>query len=148
MDSGTDTSGTGSSRAGSGGPDIEAAIDVALGERDLAYVPYSGFAMGAAVVTRSGAVVPGTLVENVSLGLAMCAERVALFATVAGGDRPAALVLASPRTGGRLTFPCGACLQVALELGGPDLEVAAVAPDREVDRARLGDLLPRGPRKG
>jgi cytidine deaminase len=127
--------------------DIEAAIDAALTARERAYAPYSGFRMGAAVMTADGSIVPGVLVENVSLGLAMCAERVALFATVVADQRPAALVLASARTGGELTFPCGACLQVALELGGPELEVAAVTPDREVARARLGDLLPRGPRK-
>ena len=89
-----------------------------------------------------------TLVENVSLGLAMCAERVALFATVAAGERPTTLVVASPRTNRALTFPCGACLQVGLELGGRELVVVAVDPDGASERAVLGDLLPRGPHKG
>jgi cytidine deaminase len=127
--------------------DIEAAIEQAHAARERAYAPYSGFKMGAAVVTTGGSILAGSLVENVSLGLAMCAERVALFSAVAVGERPAALVVASPRTGGEVTFPCGACLQVGLELGGPDLEVATVTPDGEVERARLGDLLPRGPHK-
>jgi cytidine deaminase len=91
--------------------------------------------------------VTGVLVENVSLGLAMCAERVALFGAVAAGHRPVALAVASPRTDGAITFPCGACLQVALELGGPDLQVVAVTVDGEIEQARLADLLPRGPRK-
>jgi cytidine deaminase len=125
----------------------EALIEAALAARELAYAPYSRFRMGAAVATASGSIVTGAIVENVSLGLAMCAERVALFATVAAGERPRALAVASPRTDGTITFPCGACLQVALELGGPDLLVLAVTPDGEVERARLGDLLPRGPRK-
>ncbi|MFP5488612.1 MAG: cytidine deaminase, partial [Acidimicrobiia bacterium] len=56
--------------------------------RDRAYAPYSGFRMGAAVLTDTGTVVEGALVENVSLGLAMCAERVALFATATSGARP------------------------------------------------------------
>jgi cytidine deaminase len=63
-----------------------------------------------------------TVVENVSLAPVMCAERVALFsgaATEAG--RPVALALVAPRADGRLTHPWGACLQVALELGGPGL---------------------------
>jgi len=128
--------------------DLTDLIDAALAARERAYAPYSGFRMGAATLTEQGSIVTGALVENVSLGLAMCAERVALFATVASGDRPTALVVASPRTSGALTFPCGACLQVALELGGRELVVIAVDPQGTSERAVLSELLPRGPRKG
>lgn len=128
--------------------DLGEVIQAAVEAREQAYAPYSGFHMGAAVLTSGGTIIPGALVENVSLGLAMCAERVALFATVASGERPTTLVVASPRTSGALTFPCGACLQVGLELGGPELVVVAVAPDGAIERAELGDLLPRGPHKG
>ena len=103
--------------------------------------------MGAAVLTVGGASVTGTLVENVSLGLAMCAERAALFAAVEAGDRPVALAVVAPRTDGTVTFPCGACLQVALELGGPDTVVVAATTDGTVERSTIGELLPRGPRK-
>ncbi len=127
--------------------EYEAMIEVASNARDRAYVPYSGFRMGAAVLTTAETIVPGSLVENVSLGLAMCAERVALFAAVAAGERPRALALVSPRTDGTITFPCGACLQVALELGGPDVVVIAVSTDGEREEVVLGDLLPRGPQK-
>ncbi len=127
--------------------DADVLTTAASDAREKAYVPYSGFAMGAAVATDAGSCIPGTLVENVSLGLAMCAERVALFSAVTAGERPVALALVAPKTGGRLTFPCGACLQVALELGGPDMVVVAAAPDGEREQAVLGDLLPRGPRK-
>lgn len=129
-------------------PDLSEVVAAALAARGRAYVPYSGFAMGAAVLTASGAVLPGALVENVSLGLAMCAERVALFTTVATGKRPVALAVASRRTDGKLTFPCGACLQVALELGGPGVVVVAVTPEGETERSTVGELLPRGPHKG
>lgn len=128
--------------------DLGEVIEAAVEAREQAYAPYSGFHMGAAVLTAGGTIIPGALVENVSLGLAMCAERVALFATVASGERPTTLVVASPRTSGALTFPCGACLQVGLELGGRELVVVAVAPDGAIERAELGDLLPRGPHKG
>jgi cytidine deaminase len=130
-------------------PDHDQLVEAAREARARAYVPYSRFAMGAAVETASGAIVPGAVVENVSLGLAMCAERVALFASVAaaGADPPRRLALVSSRTDGRITFPCGACLQVALELGGADLEVIAVDTDGARETARLGDLLPRGPVK-
>jgi cytidine deaminase len=127
--------------------DIDAAIEAARGARERAYAPYSGFRMGAAVVTDGDSIITGALVENVSLGLAMCAERVALFASVAAGERPTALVLVSPRTDSAVTFPCGACLQVGLELGGPDLLVVAATVEGPVEQHRLADLLPRGPHK-
>jgi cytidine deaminase len=81
----------------------------------------------------------------VSLGLAMCAERIALFTATSLGERPDELALVAPRTAGELTWPCGACLQVALELGGPDLVVHTSDPDGVRDRAMLAELLPRGP---
>jgi cytidine deaminase len=105
--------------------------------------------MGAAVVTEHDAVVPGAIVENVSLGLAMCAERVALFASVARNEgRPEVLAVVAPRTDGVLTWPCGACLQVALELGGPELLVVASDGRGEVAEARLEELAGRLPFKG
>jgi cytidine deaminase len=122
-------------------------IAAAAAARQRAYVPYSGFAMGAAVRTASGAIFEGVLVENVSLGLAMCAERVALFACATAGQKPARIALVSRRTDGALTFPCGACLQVALELGGPGVEVIACDPAGEREVATVAALLPRGPKK-
>lgn len=126
---------------------LDAAIAEAEAARARAHAPYSGFKMGAAVLTDSGAIVPGALVENVSLGLAMCSERVALFSAVASGaGRPDALVLRAPRTAGAVTWPCGACLQVARELGGPDMLVVAT-DGKTVETARLADLAPRLPAK-
>ena len=122
-------------------------LEAATAARDRAYVPYSEFRMGAAVRCTDGTVVPGTLVENVSLGLAMCAERVALFGAVAQGLKPTALALVASRTSGVLTQPCGACLQVGLELGGPDLVVIVGEPDGESSSAPLGELLPRAPHR-
>ncbi|MEZ5225676.1 MAG: cytidine deaminase [Acidimicrobiales bacterium] len=132
---------------------IEELRRAAADARDRAYAPYSKFDAGAAVRTTSGAVVTGSVVENISLGLAMCAERAALFSTVASGHRPSELLLWAPPTGDDVTMPCGACCQVALELGGPDLMVHSVhgktgEGDLEIVSARLGDLLPRGPYNG
>jgi cytidine deaminase len=127
--------------------DHQALLAEAAAARERAYVPYSGFAMGAAVRTGSGAVFPGVLVENVSLGLAMCAERVALFAAATAGERPVALALVSRRTDGHLTHPCGACLQVALELGGPTVAIVVSDPDGESTSATVAELLPRGPHR-
>ena len=117
--------------------------------RELSYAPYSNFKMGAAVATDRGEICVGALVENVSLGLAMCAERVALFATVAqNAGRPRKLALVAKRTSGRLTYPCGACLQVALELGGPDLEILVADEKGTTESVRLGDITDKLPYKG
>jgi len=62
---------------------LQEIMTLARRARDRAYTPYSGFRMGAAVDTEKGILLPGSLVENISLGLAMCAERVALFSAVA-----------------------------------------------------------------
>lgn len=115
--------------------------------RDRSHVPYSSFRAGAAVAS-GGEIVPGVIVENVSLGLAMCAERVALFSAVARGLRPEALALVAPATAGAQTWPCGACLQVALELGGPDLpvHVGRIDPDDPISTSTVRDLLPLGPK--
>jgi cytidine deaminase len=130
-------------------PRAEDALKEAQEARERAYAPYSRFKMGAAVVTDRNAVVPGALVENVSLGLAMCAERAALFGVVARAlGRPEVLALVSPRTAGELTWPCGACLQVALELGGPDLLVVTSDGGAKPAQARLRDLAGRLPFKG
>ncbi|MGD8830288.1 MAG: cytidine deaminase [Pseudomonadales bacterium] len=120
--------------------------EAAEARRD-AYAPYSRFKMGAAVATDSGALVRGALVENVSLGLAMCAERVALFSTVANGSgRPEVLALVSRPTDGELTWPCGACLQVAMELGGADLLIA-VSDGKRTETRRLRELAANLPHK-
>lgn len=127
-------------------PVIEAA-NLAQRQRGEAYAPYSDFPMGAGIVGQQGEQVGGVLIENVSLGLAMCAERVALFAAVTQKIRPQVLALCSARTEGELTFPCGSCLQVALEIAGPDLVVVAVDPEGEMDQRKLSSLLPMGPKR-
>lgn len=113
-------------------------LDAAEQARANAYVPYSSFDAGAAVLTARGEVVVGALVENLVFGLAMCAERVALFQAVSiGAGRPIALALAAPATAGNATMPCGSCLQVAVELGGMEMPVVVPLPDTD------GSLLRR-----
>ncbi len=128
--------------------DVDVELVAAATEaRDRSYAPYSNFTMGAAVRCADGTIVPGALVENVSLGLAMCAERAALFATVARGLDPVALAVVAERTSGELTYPCGACAQVALELGGPSLPVFVAEPAGAAHAVQVADLLPRGPHR-
>ena len=82
-----------------------------------------------------------------SLGLAMCAERVALFSTVANhSGRPEILALVSRPTDGQLTWPCGACLQVAMELGGADLLIVA-SDGKRTETRKLRELAANLPHK-
>jgi len=127
--------------------EIDRAVAAATKARSRSYSPYSDFEMGAAVIGQGGEEVLGTLIENVSLALAICSERVALFSAITGAVKPQVLALCSPRTDEELTWPCGACLQVALELAGPELIVVAVDPDGNRAQATLRDLLPRGPHR-
>lgn len=126
---------------------LHRAIAIAAEARASAYARYSRFAMGAAVVGTDGRTTRGVLVENVSLGLSMCAERVALFNAVTEAVSPAVLAVCAPRTAGQLTFPCGACLQVGLEIAGAELIVVAVDPDGISELAPLVTLLTRAPKR-
>lgn len=125
--------------------DTQQLLEAARSARNGAYAPYSDFDAGAAVLMDDGTIVTGALVENIIFGLSMCAERVALYAAVASGRSvPVALALSAPSTGTATTYPCGPCLQVALELGGPDLTVVVDDEDGGVTR-RLKDLAPEMP---
>ena len=120
--------------------DVEAALAAAWRARASAYAPYSGFAVGAAVLAGSGNLYPGANVENASFGLTTCAERVAVFTAVAAGERRIALV-AVVTDADLVTPPCGACRQVIVELGPRAL---VVAENRKGERRQwtIADLLP------
>ncbi|RKP46409.1 cytidine deaminase [Trinickia fusca] len=92
--------------------------------REKAYAPYSNFQVGAALLANDGRVFHGCNVENASYGLCNCAERTAFFSAIAAGYRRndfAALAVIG-NTDGPIA-PCGACRQVMIELGGPELRV-------------------------
>ncbi len=108
-----------------------------------AYVPYSGFPVGAAVLTGDGTIVPGCNVENASYGLTVCAERVAVFAALAAGHRTVrAVAVAAPRALG--TTPCGACRQVLNEFAPRDEDLTVVMEGAGgSEMTTLAALLPR-----
>lgn len=118
----------------------ERLIEAAREARDFAYARYSKFPVGAAVLTSSGRVFVGANVENASYGLTMCAERVAIFAAVAAGERVIRSV-AVVTGASSVTPPCGACRQVIVEFG-PDSTIFAanLESERAVWLAR--ELLP------
>ena len=120
-------------------------LAAASAARTLAYAPYSGFRVGAAVQSASGAIYRGCNVENASYGLTVCAERVAIQTAVAAGEREFVAVAVDAGTDVP-TPPCGACRQVIAEFGA-DLQVVLPGPDAKPISAYLphgfgpGDLL-------
>ncbi|MFZ6771144.1 cytidine deaminase [Undibacterium sp. SXout7W] len=111
--------------------------------RERAYAPYSKFKVGAAVLTKDGKVFHGCNVENASYGLCNCAERTALFSAVAAGYRPGdfATIAVTGDTDGPIA-PCGACRQVIIELGGPELEVVLTNTKGDIKTTTAGAQLP------
>jgi len=109
-----------------------------------AYVPYSHFKVGAAIMMDDNTYVVGANVENASFGLTNCAERTALFSAIAKGYRKEnmlAMAIVSNFTGSD-TFPCGACRQVMIELMKPDTPVYCVNSRNEVKEYTVADFLP------
>jgi cytidine deaminase len=92
--------------------EIQELLAAAAAVRAAAYVPYSNFAVGAALRTARGHIFTGCNVENASYGLAVCAERNAVFQAVAGGEREFDVVAVVTENG---VTPCGACRQVLAE---------------------------------
>ncbi|MFP5501397.1 MAG: cytidine deaminase [Candidatus Sericytochromatia bacterium] len=108
-------------------PDIyEALLAQADEAASKAYVPYSGFHVGAALLTTDGAVVQGCNVENVSYGLTNCAERTAVFSAVTGGHQEFSAIAIvqgnAPAGAAEPCWPCGACRQVLAEFN-PEMDV-------------------------
>lgn len=113
----------------------------ALKTRENAYVPFSKFQVGAALLTKSGEIFTGCNVENSSFGLTVCAERVAIFNAAAGGVRPGEIkMLLVAADTEDVTSPCGACRQVMAEFEIPVIVMANVRGDMRV--VKLEELLP------
>jgi cytidine deaminase len=118
-------------------------VAAACDARQASYAPYSGFRVGAALLGTSGRVYVGCNVENASLGLSICAERVAVCRAIADGEQTfAAIAICADAT--EPTPPCGACRQFLLEFGA-DLTVVVAGSEGgagKVDRYRLAELIP------
>lgn len=115
-------------------------IEKAIEASNRAYAPYSHFKVGAALELEDGRVIQGCNVENASFGLTNCAERTALFAAVAQGEKNfKKLVVYVDRAD--FTPPCGACRQVINELAA-DAEILLVNNQKKVRRTSIKELLP------
>ena len=106
-----------------------------------AYAPYSGFAVGAAVRSASGAVYAGANVENAAYPQGQCAEASALGALVVAGEREV-VVVAVMAGGESLATPCGGCRQRLREFAAPSTPVHLCGPEGIRQTVALGELLP------
>ena len=115
-------------------------IEWALEARSHAYAPYSRFLVGASVLTQQGSLFHGCNVENASLGLTICAERVAMGSAISAGfQRFRAICVVSE--GG--VAPCGACRQFIREFGGDTVILLVDADERSLKKeTTIGQLLP------
>ena len=120
-------------------------IAIAAEARARAYAPYSSFNVGAALLDADGRIFAGCNVENVSFGLTICAERVAVSSAITAGSKTfRAIAIVSDST--KPVVPCGACRQVMAEFA-PDLRIISATTQGAVTEFDLATLLP-SPRQG
>ena len=112
-----------------------------------AYAPYSGFFVGAALLTKSGNVYTGCNIENAAFSPTNCAERTAFFKAVSEGEREFSAIAVVGGKGGVITnlcSPCGVCRQVMQEFCGPDFVIHMGKEKDGYETVTLRDLLPYG----
>lgn len=107
--------------------------------KENAYAPYSGFRVGAALLTRSGKVYTGVNVENASYGATLCAERGVVAKAVSEGEREFRTLAVASSAGEAM--PCGICRQVLMEFE-PELRVITGKDEEHLESYSLQELLP------
>jgi cytidine deaminase len=113
-------------------------IALALKARAHAYASYSQYAVGAALLGKTGKVYTGCNVENAVYSLTICAERAAVFKAVSEGEREFEAIAVVTANGGT---PCGPCRQVLAEFG-PDIRVLVATPEGLISTKTVSELLP------
>lgn len=120
---------------------IEKLSKIANDMLDMAYVPYSKFPVGAALVTKEGTVYTGCNIENASYPLTNCAERTAVFKAVSEGEKDFQMLVVTGDTEGPIS-PCGACRQVLVEFCDPDMPVVLTNKKGDIKETTVSELLP------
>ncbi|MGG0336815.1 cytidine deaminase [Priestia aryabhattai] len=116
-------------------------IDEAKKAREMAYVPYSKFKVGAALLTKDGKVYRGRNIENAAYSMCNCAERTALFKAYSEGDKEYAALAVVADTD-RPVSPCGACRQVISELCPKEMKVILTNLKNDIQELTVEELLP------
>ena len=119
----------------------EELVRQALAAMKFAYVPYSGFTVGAALLTKSGKVYLGCNIENAAYGPSNCAERTAIFKAVSEGEREFAAIAV---VAADIFPPCGVCRQVMQEFCEPGFMIYMGRSDGTYVAESLGAMLPYG----
>lgn len=127
---------------------VERLIGIAIRQLDFSYAPYSGFKVGAALLTKNGEIYTGCNIENAAYTPTNCAERSAFFKVVSEGVREFQTICIVGGKDGVLTeyaAPCGVCRQVMMEFCDPETFRIILAVDQEnYDIFTLKELLPLG----
>lgn len=114
--------------------------------REMAYAPYSGFLVGAALLCADGSIYCGCNVENASYGASNCAERTAIFKAVSEGKRSfrAIAIVGGPKEKGvqKSCPPCGICRQVMQEFCGDDFVIVLGQSEADYQLYTLREILP------
>ena len=123
-------------------------IEQAKAAREFSYSPYSGYMVGAALLTAEGEIYTGCNVENAAYGPSNCAERTAIFKAVSEGKKEftaIAIVGGKKGSNGDYAAPCGVCRQVMMEFCKPDeMQVIVAKSTKEYKVFTLAQLLPEG----
>ena len=121
--------------------DYKELIKIALDYRSRAYIPYSNFNVGAAVLCESGKIYGGCNVENASFGATNCAERTAIFKAVSEGEsKIKAIAIVGSLS--EITYPCGICRQVISEFGDDDVKVILAKSEEDYIVKDMSEILP------
>ena len=114
---------------------------IAIDARENAYVPYSKFKVGAAVVTEDDSIFTGCNIENASYGATNCAERTAIFKAVSEGHKKikAIAIVGDMSTH---TYPCGICRQVIVEFATKDIDIILVKSEDDYIIKTMEEILP------
>ncbi|MFW5976828.1 MAG: cytidine deaminase [Bacillota bacterium] len=114
--------------------------------RKMAYAPFSGLKVGAALMVKSGKIYTGCNIENISYGLTMCAERVAIYKAISSGDKDIKKIYILADTDKPIS-PCGACRQVIREFGR-NIIIIMSNLEKNRKKSNIKELLPAGFKKG
>lgn len=125
----------------------ETLVRLAVQAKENAYVPYSGFHVGAALYADNGKVYTGCNVENASYGAAICAERTAAVKAISDGARRI-LAIAVSSDSNNLTMPCGICRQFISEFCAPDMPLYLSNRHGEYKVYTFEDILPHSFKPG
>lgn len=116
-------------------------LEQAKKAKDSAYVPYSNFRVGAALLCSSGKVYTGCNIENAAYSVTNCAERTALFKAVSSGEREFEAIAVTSDSDD-ITYPCGVCRQALVEFS-PQMDVVSSNRELKYEILRADELLPR-----